>query len=195
MIGEIVRRERRWTSADATPRATYELVAQGPVGDCLLLAVEEGRILVWGWSGSVMSVFCEEQLLCACDPPVPITPLRLSPKSTLRAADAGIVSLKSPHQIASLIDSGFGEETAQACDIVCLRQLSFPVALLQKVALGNIGSIRWRLFVSFLGRFGPSRVFRMSHLRTFFLLCWRDLCGRLSSRNGIASHRLLESGR
>jgi hypothetical protein len=60
--------------------ATYELVAQGPVGDCLLLAVEEGRLLVWGWSGSVMSVFCEEKLLCACDPPVPITPLRLSPK-------------------------------------------------------------------------------------------------------------------
>ena len=53
---------------------TYELVAQGPAGDCLLLAMEERRIVVWGWSGSVISVFCDGALLRSCDLPVPITP-------------------------------------------------------------------------------------------------------------------------
>jgi hypothetical protein len=50
------------------------------------------------------------------------------------------------------------------------------------------------LRLSFLGRFGPACVFRMSHVRTFFLLLWRDLCWRLSGRYGIAPHRILESG-
>ena len=57
------------------PGATYELVAQGPAGDCLLIAMEERRTVVWGWSGSVISVFCDGALLRACDLPVPITPL------------------------------------------------------------------------------------------------------------------------
>src|SRR6185437_13743875 len=51
-----------------------------------------------------------------------------------------------------------------------------------------------RFYLSFLGRFGPSRAFRMSQVRTFFLLLWRDLCWRLSGRYGIAPHRILESG-
>ena len=51
------------------------------------------------------------------------------------------------------------------------------------------------VFVSFLGRFLPSCAFRMSQVRTFFLLLWRDLCWRLTGRYGIAPHRILESGR
>ena len=30
---------------------TYELVSEGPAGNCLLLSIEERRIVVWGWSG------------------------------------------------------------------------------------------------------------------------------------------------
>ena len=52
-----------------------------------------------------------------------------------------------------------------------------------------------RMFVSFLGWLLPARVFRMSQVRTFFLLLWRDRCGRFTGRYGIAPHRILESGR
>ncbi len=44
----------------------------------------------------------------------------------------------------------------------------------------------WRLYVSFLGRFGPSRAFRVSHVRTFFLLLGRDFCWRFCGGYGIA---------
>jgi hypothetical protein len=59
---------------------TYELVARGPAGDCLHLAIEESHIFVYGWSGSVISVFCDGKLLLTCDTPVPMTPPRLSQK-------------------------------------------------------------------------------------------------------------------
>jgi hypothetical protein len=52
-----------------------------------------------------------------------------------------------------------------------------------------------RALVSFLRRFaGPSRAFRTSHVRTLFLLLWRDLCRRLPGRYRIATHRVLKSG-
>src|SRR5207244_9390982 len=52
-----------------------------------------------------------------------------------------------------------------------------------------------RRFVSFLWRFLSFRVFRMSQVCTFALLLCRDLCSWLTGRYGIASHRILESGR
>ena len=54
---------------------TYELVLEGPAGNCLLLSIEERRAVVWGWSGSVISVFCDGTLLRTCDVPVPTTPI------------------------------------------------------------------------------------------------------------------------
>ena len=54
---------------------TYELVSEGPAGNCLLLSIEKRRTVVWGWSGSVISVFCDGTLLRTCDVPVPTTPI------------------------------------------------------------------------------------------------------------------------
>ena len=62
------------------PDVTYEIVAKGPTGDCLHLTFGEERIIVWGWSGSVMSVFCDGRALATCEPPVPSTPPKYSPK-------------------------------------------------------------------------------------------------------------------
>jgi hypothetical protein len=42
---------------------TYELVSEGPAGDYLLLSIEERQAVVRGWSGSVISVFCDGTLL------------------------------------------------------------------------------------------------------------------------------------
>jgi hypothetical protein len=47
------------------------------------------------------------------------------------------------------------------------------------------------LRLSFLGRLGPACVFRMSHVRTFFLLLWRDLCW--PSPAGTELHRIVSS--
>lgn len=55
---------------------TYELVLEGPVGNCVLVSTEERRMIVWGWSGSVISVFRDGKLLRNCDVPVPTTPTR-----------------------------------------------------------------------------------------------------------------------
>ena len=57
---------------------TYELVLEGPAGNCLLLSIEERRTAVWGWSGSVISVFCDGTLLRTCDVPVPTTPTAMA---------------------------------------------------------------------------------------------------------------------
>ena len=46
-----------------------------------------------------------------------------------------------------------------------------------------------------LGLILPARVFGMAEVRTLHLLLRRDRSGRFTSRHGIASHRLLESGR
>ena len=54
----------------------YEIVATGPDGDCLEVEFEEKRITILGWSGSILSVFQEGDLLCQCNIPVPATPQR-----------------------------------------------------------------------------------------------------------------------
>jgi hypothetical protein len=54
----------------------YEIVATGPDGDCLEVQFEEKRITIWGWSGSILSVFHEGDLLSQCNIPVPATPQR-----------------------------------------------------------------------------------------------------------------------
>jgi hypothetical protein len=59
------------------PEANFELVAEGPEGDYLQVAYEQRRITVYGWSGSVLSVFHDGRLVVACNIPVPRTPPRL----------------------------------------------------------------------------------------------------------------------
>lgn len=58
------------------PKVTFEIVAEGPEGDNFEVAYEELRITAYGWSGSVLSVFHEGQLLLGCNIPVPLTPRR-----------------------------------------------------------------------------------------------------------------------
>jgi hypothetical protein len=58
------------------PNVTYEVVAKGPRGDCLEVEFGEARITVWGWSGSIASVFHKGNLLRECQIPVPSTPQR-----------------------------------------------------------------------------------------------------------------------
>jgi hypothetical protein len=43
--------------------------------------------------------------------------------------------------------------------------------------------------------FWPVHVFNVAHVRTLFLLLWRDLRGRFTGWNGIASHCFLEPWR
>jgi hypothetical protein len=56
------------------PKVSFEIVAEGPGGDYLEVAYEELRITAYGWSGSVLSVFHEGQLLLECNIPVPPSP-------------------------------------------------------------------------------------------------------------------------
>jgi hypothetical protein len=59
-----------------SPDTTFEVVAEGPPGDYLEVRFREGHITVYGWSGSVVSVFQEGTLLRECKIPVPATPRR-----------------------------------------------------------------------------------------------------------------------
>jgi predicted SnoaL-like aldol condensation-catalyzing enzyme len=56
------------------PKVSFEIVAEGPEGDYLQVVHEESRTTVYGWSGSVLSVFRDGQLLLECDVPAPRTP-------------------------------------------------------------------------------------------------------------------------
>jgi len=47
-----------WGEAyDMPPAAIFEVVARGPAGDGLEVAIAEEHITVWGWPGSVLRVF------------------------------------------------------------------------------------------------------------------------------------------
>lgn len=39
------------------PDATFEVIARGPQGDCLEVEYADDHITVYGWSGSVVSLF------------------------------------------------------------------------------------------------------------------------------------------
>jgi hypothetical protein len=63
--------------ADEIPipsKVGFEIVAEGPEGNCLEVTYEERRISVYGWSGSVLSVFKDGDRLVECSIPVPPTP-------------------------------------------------------------------------------------------------------------------------
>lgn len=55
---------------------TFEIVACGPEGDCLEIVVGDNRITVYGWSGSIISVYHDGNLLGGSSVPAPSTPTR-----------------------------------------------------------------------------------------------------------------------
>jgi hypothetical protein len=66
-----------WTHEIPIPsRISFEIVAEGPERDHLEVSYEERRVCVYGWSGSVLSVFHYGDQLVECAIPVPRTPPR-----------------------------------------------------------------------------------------------------------------------
>lgn len=63
------------------PTLTYRVLARGPEGDALQIEFAEGGITIYGWPGSVLSVFHSAELIIECRVPVPTTP---QPKRMLR---------------------------------------------------------------------------------------------------------------
>ena len=53
---------------------SFEIVAEGPKGDHLEVTYEERRVSVYGWSGSILSVFHDGERLVECAIPAPRTP-------------------------------------------------------------------------------------------------------------------------
>jgi hypothetical protein len=58
------------------PDGIYEILAKGPDGDYLEVLLSDHRITVYGWSGSVASVFNGGQVVLDCQIPVPPVPSR-----------------------------------------------------------------------------------------------------------------------
>jgi hypothetical protein len=63
------------------PNGIFEIIAKGPQGDFLDVMLGSHRITVYGWSGSVASVFNGAEQLFDCQIPVPELPLRRSDES------------------------------------------------------------------------------------------------------------------
>ena len=58
------------------PKGILEVVAKGPQGDFLEVMLSDHRIAVYGWSGSIASVFDGREKVINCQIPVPKTPTR-----------------------------------------------------------------------------------------------------------------------
>jgi hypothetical protein len=69
--------EPRGEELSILPKATYEIVAEGPEGGCLEVVFGERTVAVYGWAGSVASVFNGAELLRDCRVPVPSIPRRV----------------------------------------------------------------------------------------------------------------------
>src|SRR5438045_1266101 len=57
------------------PRAAFEVVGRGPSTDTIEISVQDGSIVVWGWAGSVLSLFHDETELgdATSRPSVPLS--------------------------------------------------------------------------------------------------------------------------
>jgi hypothetical protein len=53
---------------------TFDIVAQGPPGDCLEIESGDDDLVVYGWPGSTIAVFHSGQLVLEYRIPVPPTP-------------------------------------------------------------------------------------------------------------------------
>jgi hypothetical protein len=59
------------------PEATFEIVARGPEGDCLEVEFADDHIILYGWPGSVVTLFHAGTELGAGSSertPIPFTP-------------------------------------------------------------------------------------------------------------------------
>ena len=66
-----------WGEEIAFPAgAMFNILASGPVGDCLEVEHQPECVVVYGWPGSTLRVFDGEILVQDCSIPVPPTPLR-----------------------------------------------------------------------------------------------------------------------
>lgn len=66
------------------PEETFEIVARGPEGDALEVEFADDRIILYGWPGSVVTLFYKGTELrtgCAEHTPIPATPRREAEKS------------------------------------------------------------------------------------------------------------------
>jgi hypothetical protein len=52
----------------------YDIVAKGPTDGCIQIEVESGNIFLYGWSGSILSVYQSGDLVCDCSVPAPALP-------------------------------------------------------------------------------------------------------------------------
>jgi len=58
------------------PGTIFEVVAQGPEGDCLEVAHGDFDVVVYAWPHSTLSVFSARKLLREYSTPAPATPER-----------------------------------------------------------------------------------------------------------------------
>jgi hypothetical protein len=58
------------------PNKVFEVIATGPEGDFLEVMLSDLRITVYGWSGSVASVFDGREKVIDCQIPAPRLPSR-----------------------------------------------------------------------------------------------------------------------
>jgi hypothetical protein len=66
------------------PEETFEVVARGPEGDSLEVAFADDQIILYGWPGSVVTLFHKGTELGASNAehtPIPATPCREAEKS------------------------------------------------------------------------------------------------------------------
>jgi hypothetical protein len=59
------------------PGVTFDIVAQGPKGDCLEIASGDADIAIYGWTGSTLAIFQSGELVSEYLIPVPPTPPRV----------------------------------------------------------------------------------------------------------------------
>lgn len=62
----------------------FQIIAEAKDQGELEIQYEEDNILVWGWTGSILSVYCDEHELSAGHPKVPSVPEEHSVSSFIR---------------------------------------------------------------------------------------------------------------
>src|SRR5260221_8971941 len=58
------------------PGVTFSIVAKGPVGDCLEVAIGDSELVVYGWPQSTLAIFQAGELVREYQTPAPSTPIR-----------------------------------------------------------------------------------------------------------------------
>jgi hypothetical protein len=56
------------------PGARYDIIFEGPSDHSLRIDIGERKVVIYGWSGSIVSVFDKKRILCDYPIPVPDVP-------------------------------------------------------------------------------------------------------------------------